>query len=51
MAKVVVLLKAFLHPSSTTIMKGQSDIILILMPHMINRFQNDLLDGTIALTC
>jgi hypothetical protein len=40
-----------LTPSYTIIMNGRSGVILYLMLHMINHFNNDLLDGTIAITC
>ena len=33
------------------IMNGQSGASLYSMPHMINRFNNDLLNDTITLTC
>ena len=34
MAKVGAFLKAFLHPSYTATMNGQSGAIVYLMPHM-----------------
>ena len=40
-----------LTPFYTTIMNGQSGVILYLMLHTINHFNNDLLDGTVAITC